>query len=80
MSPFWTLDVSDDNAKCNMELQPYVVTTKRAVHHHSKKANPNIEITFQIAVNTQYIKAGETLVLYKYLGEKKESVDKGITL
>ena len=80
MSPFWTLDISDEKEKCNMELQPYVVTAKRAVHQHSKKANPNTEITFQIAVSTQYIKAGETLVLYKYLGEKKKSVNKEVTL
>ena len=42
-----------------------------------RDVSPRNEFTFQIAVNTQYIKAGETLVLYKCLGEKKESVDKG---
>ena len=80
LSPYWSLYVSDDKSKCNMELQPYVVTTKRAVPENSKRANPNITITFQLAVSSKVIGAGDNLVLYKYLGEKKRPLEKPIAL
>jgi hypothetical protein len=79
--PFWSLNCSDDKAKCNMTLKPFVVTVKRAVPKDSKRANPNIEITFQVAVNFKTVEANETLVLHTPgRTEKKGKESNGIKI